>query len=68
MLMKISVNNKETEIANGGTLTDLAAQLELPAQGVAIAVNNKMVPRTQWNDTILNENDSLVIIKAACGG
>lgn len=68
MLMKISVNNKETEIANGGTLADLAAQLELPAQGVAIAVNNKMVPRTQWNDTILNENDSLVIIKAACGG
>ena len=68
MLMKISVNNKETEIANGGTLADLAAQLELPAQGVAIAVNNKMVPRTQWNATILNENDSLVIIKAACGG
>ena len=68
MLMKISVNNKETDIANGGTLADLAAQLELPAQGVAIAVNNKMVPRTQWNDTILNENDSLVIIKAACGG
>lgn len=68
MLMKISVNNKETEIANGGTLADLAAQLELPAQGVAIAVNNKMVPRAQWNDTILNENDSLVIIKAACGG
>lgn len=68
MLMKISVNNKETEIANGSTLADLAAQLELPAQGVAIAVNNKMVPRAQWNDTILNENDSLVIIKAACGG
>lgn len=66
--MKISVNNKETEMANGSTLVDLAAQLELPAQGVAIAVNNKMVPRTQWNDTILNENDSLVIIKAACGG
>lgn len=66
--MKISVNNKETEIANGGTLADLAAQLELPAQGVAIAVNNKMVPRAQWKDTILNENDSLVIIKAACGG
>lgn len=68
MLMKISVNNKETKMANGSTLADLAAQLELPAQGVAIAVNNKMVPRAQWNDTILNENDSLVIIKAACGG
>ena len=66
--MKVQVNNKEVEMTPASTLTQLAAQLELPVQGIAIAVNNKMVPRTQWNDTILNENDSLVIIKAACGG
>ena len=50
------------------TLTQLAAQLELPAQGIAIAVNNKMIPRTEWERFVLHENDNLVIIKAACGG
>ena len=45
-----------------------AAQLELPVQGIAIAVNNKMIPRTEWERFMLHENDSLVIIKAACGG
>ena len=50
------------------TLTQLTAQLELPVQGIAIAVNNKMIPRTEWERFSLHENDNLVIIKAACGG
>lgn len=46
--MKILVNNKETELTQGNTLADVACQLELPAQGVAIALNNRMIPRAQW--------------------
>lgn len=66
--MKVQVNNKEVNITNDSTLTQLIAQLELPAQGIAIAVNNQLIPRTDWERFSLHENDSLVIIKAACGG
>lgn len=66
--MKILVNNRETELTTGNTIADLARQLELPAQGVAIALHNHMIPRTEWSTTVLQANDSLVIIKAACGG
>lgn len=66
--MKVQVNNKEVEITPHSTLTQLTAQLDLPAQGIAIAVNNKMIPRTDWECFLLKENDHLVIIKAACGG
>lgn len=66
--MKVLVNNKETELAEGSTVADLARQLELPAQGVAIALHNRMVTRTQWEEQTLQPDDSLVIIKAACGG
>ena len=59
--MKVLVNNKETELTQG-------QQLELPAQGVAIALHNRMIPRAEWEHTVLKEGDSLVIIKAACGG
>ena len=65
--MKVQVNNKEVETTPGSTLTQLTAQLELPVQGIAIAVNNKMIPRTEWERFMLHENDNLVIIKAACG-
>ncbi len=65
--MKIKINDKETEV-RAESLSGLAAELSLPEKGVAVAVNNRMVPRTGWNDTTLKEGDSIVIIKAVCGG
>lgn len=65
--MKVLVNNKETEL-NGSTVADLVRKLALPEKGVAIALQNRIVPRTQWEQQPLQEGDSLVIIKAACGG
>ena len=66
--MKILVNNKETELTQGNTLADVARQLELPVQGVAIVLNFRWFPRALWSDQTVIVGDSLVIIKAACGG
>ena len=66
--MKIIVNNKEVDLIQRNTIADLARQLELPLQGVAIALHNRMIPRAQWEEQVLQPGDSLVIIKAACGG
>ncbi len=66
--MNVTVNNQQTTLPEGSTVAALAARLELPEKGVAIAVNNRMVPRTQWDTHPLTEGDSLVVIKAACGG
>lgn len=66
--MKIIVNNKEVDLIQGNTIADLARQLELPLQGVAIALHNRMIPRAQWEEQVLQPGDSLVIIKAVCGG
>lgn len=66
--MKVLVNNKEVEIAEKSTIAQLIQFLQLPDKGVAIAVDNKMIPKTEWNGFILKENAHVVIIKAACGG
>lgn len=66
--MKVQVNNKEVELTTGNTISALAAQLDLPPQGVAIALNNRMIPCSQWAEQEIQNGDSLVIIKAACGG
>ncbi len=65
--MQVFVNNKEvaTEATN---LSELISQLGLPAQGVAAAVDNKMVPRTEWDSFALSEGAKVTVIKAACGG
>lgn len=46
----------------------LANELALPERGVALAVNNKIVPRTTWAEATINEGDNVTIIKAAFGG
>lgn len=65
--MKVSVNNKEME-TQAGNLLRLSEELALPALGVAVAVDNRMVPRTAWEEYALREGMQIVIIKAACGG
>ena len=66
--MKIVVNSKEMEVSDHFTLLQLMTQLDITAQGVAVGLNNKLVPKQDWSNVVLQENDHLVIIKAACGG
>ena len=65
--MKLKVNDKEVE--TGAThLSQFSQEQNLPATGIAIAVNQRMVPRTEWDSYALSEGDNILIIKAVCGG
>lgn len=65
--MKIKLNNQEVE-TQATTLAALVQELRLPAEGIAAAVDNVMVPRVQWAEKTLTEGCAVIIIKAACGG
>ncbi|MDO4190293.1 MAG: sulfur carrier protein ThiS [Bacteroidales bacterium] len=65
--MNIFVNQKPLVTA-AQTVADLAVELDLPQQGVAVAMNQKLVLRDSWATTLLVEGCSIVIILAACGG
>lgn len=67
--MEITVNGVKKEIATGFSLLDLALeQLGDKQNGVAIAINQQVISREQWNSTEIVENDSILIIKATQGG
>lgn len=65
--MTVTVNNRQVDTC-ATSLAQLADEMKLPAQGVAVAVNNRLIPRTEWHKFQLSPNDSIVVIKAACGG
>lgn len=65
--MNVTVNNKPVE-TGASTLKELALQLELPEKGVAVAVSNKMVPRSEWENFAITEGASIIVIRASCGG
>ena len=65
--MKVRINNNEGE-PQAPTVAELAQEQKLPEKGVAVAISNEMVPRTEWAQRALKEGDDIVILKAFCGG
>jgi len=65
--MKVNVNNSPVE-TEAAMLSDLIAQLNLPATGIAVGMSGRMVSREAWAATPLTEGANIVIVKAACGG
>lgn len=65
--MKIRLNNQEIE-TNASTIACLMEELALPRQGVAVAVDNTLIPRAEWESYTLSEDIRIMIIKAVSGG
>lgn len=67
--MKINVNNQPHQISEKTALSQLLLQLNVVStKGVAIAVNNAVVPRVKWQDHQLFDGDDILLIKATQGG
>jgi sulfur carrier protein len=68
--MKIKINGTDKVIDNDLMLIELI-RTELDSaepKGVAVAVNDMVVPKQKWNETILKDNDSIEIVRAVQGG
>lgn len=66
--MKILLNNQEVLLSKKCSVLNVLELQNLPLSGIAIAINNKVVAKALWNETILNDNDSITVITAAFGG
>jgi sulfur carrier protein len=66
--MNISVNGEPTTTAAGSTVADLVDALAGRRGGVAVAVNEDVVPRAAWADTPLRPGDRVEILTAVQGG
>lgn len=68
--MKIYVNGKEKTVRPTLNVHDLLIALELdPTQsGIAVAVDQEVIPKTAWQATELRENSEVEIIRAVQGG
>lgn len=65
--MKINLNNKQVE-STASNLSDLLQEFKINTSGVALAVNGKVVSRTLWAETVISENDEVIVVSAVYGG
>ncbi len=67
--MTIHVNDQPREIAVGLSLADLVRDLGLAdRKGVAIAIDDEVVPRSTWPTRALAEGERILVIQATQGG
>ena len=68
--MNIKVNGETKEVSTGLTLHQLLLDLEIdPARpGIAVAIDQEVIPRTQWEETDIQPESEIEVIRAAQGG
>lgn len=66
-MKKITVNGKVTN-TTAETIDALLKDLSVPREGLAVAVNSEIVPRSRHSEHILNEGDVIDIIRPIGGG
>ncbi|GAB3638897.1 hypothetical protein GCM10027422_44880 [Hymenobacter arcticus] len=63
------VNNSEHEAADNQGLADLLAALgHTQTRGLAVAINDVVVPRAEWASHAVQPHDRLTLIRATQGG
>ena len=66
--MTVKVNNQSKEIPNNSSVAQLLQQLMQPENGIAVAINQQIITKTEWNSKIITEDDDILIIQATQGG
>ncbi|WP_419535367.1 sulfur carrier protein ThiS [Endozoicomonas sp.] len=68
LTMQINVNNQPMVVEPPLSIDALLKQLNHLEKGVALAVNRKIISRSQWGSYLLNDGDNITLIKATAGG
>ena len=66
--MDVQINGESREVSPETTVAALLAALNLPVDGVAVAINLDVVPRGQHAERVLAAGDRIEIIRAVGGG
>lgn len=67
-MITVNVNNTAHSIPSNASLGDLLNQLGISEQGIALAVNNKIISKSSWSRHQLSEGENVLIIRATQGG
>lgn len=66
--MTIKINDSTLTLSEGATLIAALNVAQITLNGIAVAVNSNVIPAGEYGQTMLNDGDSVIIIKAFYGG
>lgn len=66
--MIVTVNGEDRTLSEGTTVRALLRELELPDEGVAVAVDGVVVPGSGWDEARLGAGAEVDVLSAVQGG
>lgn len=68
--MELKINNQTKQFATDSLTVQALLDLEIPIKqnGIAVAINNSVIPKSNWNSHSIKETDDILIISATQGG
>lgn len=66
--MIVTVNGEDRTLSEGTTVRALLRELELPDEGVAVAVDGVVVPGSGWDEARLDAGAEVDVLSAVQGG
>jgi len=65
--MIVTVNDEAVEVADDTTVAALLERLGFPEKGIAVAIEQTVLPRSRWH-TALTDGARLEVVTAVQGG
>jgi len=66
--VQVTVNGRDVEFATDLPLSTLVGAVVEARSGIAVALNNEVVPRSLWATTSVTDGDRIEIVTAVQGG
>ena len=67
--MKVFLNDNEVVLDGKTSLQSLLQNNQITElNGIAVALNETVVSKSEWESLLLNENDRIMVITATAGG
>jgi len=66
--MRIMFNDEPMQCTPGLSVSALLAQLAQLKPGVALALNEQILPRERWDDHLVQDGDRILLFQVIAGG
>ena len=68
-MVEVTINQQTFQLSGGSGLAEVLLALRIgQPDGIAIAVNEAVIPRGEWGGFVLRERDRVFVIRATQGG
>lgn len=68
MSISLSLNGEKKNVQANSSLEQLIIELGFQDKKIAVELNEEIIPRSLFSETILRENDCLEVVHAIGGG